>query len=168
MMRLTYWLLWAARAAAEALPMLSFAAMQPPPLLGAWLPWVHPNIPLRREILRVRSRGAPPLYGLGFQRALRRSRRHVRRGLCYACCNAACATAGGMRRSLCYACNAACSTTQPAACAAWPVLRVQCGLFLRGGKGPGGARALLAEHEAQLRWRFELGGVGSERGAGLL
>lgn len=47
-------------------------------------------------------------------------------------------------------------------------LCVQRGLFLRRGKGPRGARAILAEDEAQLWWRFELRGVGPESGAGLL
>ncbi len=46
--------------------------------------------------------------------------------------------------------------------------RVQCGLFLRRGKRPRSARAaLLAEHEAQLLRRGELGLDGPKRGTGL-
>ena len=47
-------------------------------------------------------------------------------------------------------------------------LRVQRRLFLRGGEGPGGARALLlAKDEAQLLRRPELSGIGTEGGTGL-
>src|SRR5580700_5231440 len=53
-----YWLLCAARAAAEALPMLSFAAIRATASTGA-LPWVHPNIPLRGRCDRPVG-GAPP------------------------------------------------------------------------------------------------------------
>ena len=48
-------------------------------------------------------------------------------------------------------------------------LGVQRGLLLGGGERPGGARApLLAEHEAQLLRRFQLGLVGTEGRARLL